>query len=213
MFFRLGLLVGILLLVCGTVLAEGDSVYRPELHLSAQLTEILKWTASVEPKISDDVQNASEIALVTGLCWKPASYLAISPEFKYISKGGTADSNESRPRLSLELSGPVGECKVALRNRFEYRMKESQDEYWRYRSRLKVSFPKIRTATPFIYEEIFYEFGDMDEYDANEAGLGLSIPLADKLTLEMDLRSCHTKSDGDWQEGDIHFLMKFKYSF
>ena len=92
-------------------------------------------------------------------------------------------------------------------------MKEDKDEYWRYRARAKVKFPKVGRVTPFLYEEAFYEFGDKDELNGNEAGLGVAIPLGDRLGLDVDLRCCHSRSDGPWGTGDIHLLTVFKYDF
>lgn len=94
-------------LMCGRASADSDFVYRPELALSGPVRDALRWTASLEPQITSDAQQAGEIALVGGLCWRPASILAVSPQFMWVTKGSDADSNEARPRLDLELFGPV----------------------------------------------------------------------------------------------------------
>lgn len=197
----------------GGAAADGDFVYRPELALSGPMAESIRWTASLEPQITSDVQQAGEISLVGGLCWRPTGYLTVAPQFKYVTKGVDADSNESRPRLAVELAGKAGPCKIALRNRFEYRMKEDQDHYWRYRARVKITLPKVGTVTPFVYEEVFHEFGDKDELNGNEAGLGVGLPLGDQLSLVLDLRLCHSRSGGQWGTGDVHLLTVLKYLF
>ncbi|MCJ7615641.1 MAG: DUF2490 domain-containing protein [Desulfobacterales bacterium] len=201
------------LIGCDFALAEDDFVYGPEFAMSGPMRGSVKWALSLEPKITSDAQQAGEIALVGGVCWNPTDYLAITPEFMYVTKGSSADSNESRPRLGLELSGTAGVCKIALRNRFEYRMKEGADEYWRYSVRVKLTFPKIAEATPFVYEELLYEFGDKDELNGNEAGLGFGLPLADDLGITVDLRFCHSKSEEEWGTGDVQLITTFKYSF
>lgn len=194
------------------LLADGDFVYRPELHISGPLAETVKWEAALETKIKSDARKASEIWLVAGVNWEATSYLTIIPEFIYITKGGNAALSEHRPRLSFEVGDEIGVLELDLRCGFEYRMKEDRDEYWRYRFRVNLEFPRIGSVTPFAYDEIFYEFGDKDELDRNEAGVGTGIPLGDNLGLTVDLRCCHVKSEGDWA-ADIHLLTTFEYSF
>ncbi|SMC20365.1 Protein of unknown function [Desulfacinum hydrothermale DSM 13146] len=141
------------------------------------------------------------------------AHVTVEPQFKYVTKGKDGNSNESRPRISLELDDKAGPFKIAVRNRFEYRMKEHKDAYWRYRARAKVKFPKVARVTPFLYEEVFYEFGDKDELDGNEAGVGAGIRLGNRLALDVDLRCRHSKHGGRWGTGDIHLLTVLKYDF
>ncbi len=197
----------------GSAASDSEVTYRPELALSGPVAEGLRWTWGVEPYITSDVQRAGETSLIAGLSWRATDHLTVAPSFKYVSKGADADSNESRPRIAAEVAGKAGPFKVALRNRFEYRMKEGRDDYWRYRARVKITFPKIGNVKPFIYEEVFHEFGDADELNGNEAGLGVGIPLADRLSMTVDVRLCHSKSGGEWGTGDVELLTVIKYSF
>ena len=96
------------LIGCDLALAEDDFVYRPEFAVSGPLRDSVKWALSVEPKITSDAQQAGEISLVGGFCWNPTGYLAVTPQFQYVTKGSSADSNELRPRLALELLGTAG---------------------------------------------------------------------------------------------------------
>lgn len=199
-------------LMCGGAMAD-TFVYRPEVALSGPLREELRWTASLEPQIPIDSRHDGEIALVGGLCWRPSAYLAVSPQFMYRRYDDDLGFTELRPRFDLEFFGPGELRRVGFRNRFEYRMKEAQDGYWRYRGRLKVKLPKCWDFTPFLYDEVFYEFGDKNELNGNEAGVGVTVPLADSLKLTVDFRVCHAISDGDWSTGNRHLLTTFEYSF
>jgi len=196
-----------------TVTVAGDFVYRPETALSGPIADQLRWTASWEPHITSNVQQAGETSLVGGLSWKPMNHVAVASQFKQVSKGANANSNESRAYITLELNGKTGPFTLAVRNRSEYRMKEGKDNYWRYRARFKIKFPKIGTVAPFLYEEVFYEFGDRDELNGNEAGIGAGLPLGDRIGLVVDLRYRQSKSDGRWGNGDINLLTVLKYSF
>ena len=206
-------LIAVCMSVSAGAVADDDFAYRPEFALSGPISDDVRWTASLEPQITSDAQQAGEISLVGGLCWRPTSYLSVIPQFKYVTKGADADSNESRPRLAVELARTAGSFKLAVRNRIEYRMKEDKDEYWRYRARVKVKCPKVGTVTPFLYEEAFYEFGDKDELNGNEAGIGVGLPLGDRISLEADLRFLHSRSEGEWVTRDMHLLTVLKYSF
>lgn len=207
------LMLVVCLTFCTRALAGSDFVYKPEFCLSGPITDEVRWTASIEPKLISDAQQAGEISLVGGLCWKPITHVKVVPQFKYAAKGADANSTELCPRIALELDGNAGPFNIALRNRFEYRMKENADDYWRYRVRVKVKFPKIGSVTPFLSEEVFYEFGDKDKLNGNEVGVGVCIPLADRLNLDTELRCCHSKSDDRWRTGDVQLLTAFKYDF
>jgi hypothetical protein len=193
--------------------ADGDFVYRPELALSGPVWDTLRWTASLEPQIASNVQQSAEIALIGGFCWRPVSYLAVGPQLMYVTKGSNPDSTELRPRLDLEICGPGVLRKIAFRNRFEYRMKEDKDEYWRYRARVKAKLPECGQFTPFLYDEVFYEFGDKNELNGNEGGVGVAIALADRVKLTVDFRLCYSRSEDSWGTGNRQLLTTFEYSF
>lgn len=216
--FLLRLFAGIVLcavslLPCERSLAGGDFVYRPELAVNGPIAGSLRWAVSLEPQITSNVQQSAEVDLIGGLCWRPAPYVSIWPQFMYVTKGANPDSNEVRPRLDLELFGPGEWKKVGFRSRFEYRMKENQDEYWRYRGRIKVKLPELGQFTPFFYDEVFYEFGDKDMFNGNEGGIGVAIALADKVKLTVDYRLVFSRKGEEWGTGCNHLLTTFEYSF
>jgi hypothetical protein len=206
-------IVACLMLLASPVFAKNDFVYRPEFDMIGPITDTLKWIAIIDPRMNNDGEAADEIGLSAGVSWLPAKWAVVTADYKYITKGGTDKKNEGRPRFAVELSAPIGKFSVAVRGRAEYRMKENQDEYWRYRGRIKIKFPKIGKITPFIYEEIMYEAGDIDETDRNEAGGGISIPLRKDFGLDIDLRFQNNKVKGDWEAADKHLLTVFKYTF
>ena len=92
-------------------------------------------------------------------------------------------------------------------------MKEGKDDYWRYRARVKLKFPETMGLKPFLYEEAFYEFGDKDDWNGNEAGCGFGIPLRDGLELVLDFRICHSLQDDSWGEGTLNVLSSFQVTF
>ena len=92
-------------------------------------------------------------------------------------------------------------------------MKEDQDGYWRYRARLKAKLPEYGRFTPFLYDELFYEFGDKNDLNGNEAGVGITIALADRVKLTVDFRLCNSIREGTWRPANRHLLTVFEYSF
>jgi hypothetical protein len=197
----------------GNATIAGEFQIRPEYALSGPVADELRWSASLEPLLDSDAQQADEIALVGGLNWKPIDHVAITPQFMYVTKGADASSNESRPRIALELDGKAGPLKIAVRNRIEYRMKEGKDDCWRYRGRVKVKFPTIGTVTPFLYDELYYEFGNIDELNKNETGGGVGIPLDDQLGLDVDVHYYRSKRDGEWDSGNVCLRTLLNYAF
>jgi len=196
-----------------SVFAGGDFVYRPEFSMTGPISDRFKWAAAVTSKISIDAQASDEIAFIAGLLYKPNRNMTLSSDIKYITKSGTHEKNEFRPRFCMELFSPAGKFKVALRNRFEYRMKEGENNFWRYRVRIELEFSKIKLATPYLFGEIFYEFGEVDELNRNESGGGMNIPLSNALGLDIELMFQNNKKNDDLETTNIHFFTKFKYDF
>ena len=193
-------------------MAASDFVYRPETAFSGSFCSKISWGASVEPEISNHAQQISCISIVGGISWSPTSYLSLTPQLLYAAKGTDANSNEIRPRLSVELNKKISAIKFAWRNRFEYRMKEDKDEYWRYRSRIKVKLPKYNNLSPYFYNEIYYELGDVDEYSHNAAGIGVGIPLKGNVSLKVDFQLNHSRGVDKWEKGDLHLITVLKLS-
>lgn len=198
----------------GAIWAGVDNLcYRPEFAMKGPLfLDNLKWGARLETIMKSDAREADCIALIGGLYWSPLDFLCLAPEYYDSAKGGTVQGNEQRIRLNAELSTKAGPLKLAWRNRFEYRMKEHDDNFWRYRSRFKVSFPKVYTVTPFVYEEPFYDF-QAEDWNGNEAGVGFTVPLAKDLSVNIDCRTVNARKNGSWGDTELHLLTTFNYSF
>ncbi len=72
--------------------------------------------------------------------------------------------------------------------------------------------PDLSISSPFLYHKIFYEFGDINERNSNESGLGAWVSLNPKIGINIDLRWVHQKRLEDWEVSDFRLLTNFKYS-
>jgi hypothetical protein len=191
---------------------ETDFVYKPEFALCGSCAEKGAWSLSLEPELTADAQQAGEVALVGEWGWLPADFLEFGPGLKYVAKGEDPHSNEVRPSLDIKFKLPAGECKLEIRNRIEYRIREGKNESWRYRGRIKVKLPRIGQARPFLYDEQFYDFSDNAGLNERRPGVGVAIPLGERLGLELDLRCVFTRDAGPWEAEAVQFLTVFEYS-
>jgi hypothetical protein len=206
------LIVFFYMVLGSSAFAEGDFTYRPGFTITAPISSHFKWIGAITSKLSIDAEASDEIAFITGAIYKPIRNMTLSSDIKYITKNESGEKNESRPRFCLEFSYPTKKFKVALRNRFEYRMEEGKDNYLRYRARMKLELPKIIQTSPYFFEEIFYEFGAVDKLSRNESGVGLMIPFFNKTRLDIEFMFQNNKKDGGWQAPNLHFFTKLKYN-
>lgn len=72
--------------------------------------------------------------------------------------------------------------------------------------------PKIMRTSPYFFEEIFYEFGDVDALIRNESGVGMMIPFFKAARLDLEFRFQNNKNGGAWKAANIHFFTKLKYN-
>ena len=87
---------------------------------------------------------------------------------------------ENRPStFNATMLWAIGPKIVSDRNRAEYRFRQAQDDFWRYRN-LKPRRPVAKAGPrsqlqPYVADEIYYDF-DAHERNQNRACGGLSAP-------------------------------------
>lgn len=90
------------------------------------------------------------------------------------------------------------------RSRLEYRIKEDDDNSWRYRNKLSVDLPFKWTKLniqPYIADEIFYNF-DENTLNRNRAYAGFKILFLENLRGEIYYMHQSTKSS-EWKGCNI----------
>lgn len=114
-----------------------------------------------------------------GLDIRVNKYLQLTPSYVYRRATPQRNSKEYEHRLRFDatLSKSWKHFGIKDRNRIEYRIRHSRADSVRYRNRFTFSFPIKKDGkeviTPFIAEEIFYDF-TAKEFTQNEVSIGFS---------------------------------------
>ena len=111
---------------------------------------------------------------------------------------------ESKPEVRAIFGWAAGKIKFKDRNRLEYKISEGSSKY-RYRNRLKASFPLISENTGItcsLYNEFFYDFSAND-YNQNRAGFNFSREFSKHLELVLGYMSISEKSGGNWSSINV----------
>lgn len=201
------------LFIASHVVAGNNLAYRPDINISGPIKNNIRWISASEPYLVLTGRKSDHLSFIGGIQWNPVSWISVMSQIKYTRDRDPHAPNEIRPRMSVEVTDNRVVFKFAYRNRLEYRMIENQDARFRYRGRVKISFTGFERISPFVYEEIFYEFGDIQSYNSNESGIGVWIPLGSQFGLNLDFRWVHIRQLGQWQLGDLKLLTVFSFAF
>lgn len=184
-------------------------------------------------KYGDGMREFYEQETILLLGWKAADWLKLgagygeiqtrknTPRFEEMGKNGAepyeeaADhywSRESRPLAEATFIREPGGWRIADRNRFEWRDKEGQSGYLRYRNRLQVVAPWKWTAwqiAPFASGEVNYEDSDAlaasDRLNRTRWTAGLQMKPMKTLQLSPALFYETNKKNGEWT--DLYTLL------
>ena len=190
-----------------------EFVYRPQFAMKGIVFSNSFWEFAIEPYLEKQLQEAEKIALVAGICWEPHPLIFLSPQLKYYARGTSPDENEFRPRMSIYLESAKQSIQFSIRNRFEIRVRENDENFWRYRLRLKVKYALFPDVILYAHEEIFYKFGNDNEIHDNRIGCGLCTDLNEDMKLIIEYRFDHERKRGHWRFDEAHLLTTFSYSF
>jgi len=179
-------------------------------------------------KYSNDFNQYYEQETVVFLNWTATAWLKIGVGYKEINTripvayfielegdGGVeyvevedhSWVRESRPHAQAEFRGKVAGWKWSNRNRFEWRDKEWQKAYLRYRNRLKVTGPWRWTGwkvAPFASMELFFEDDALrpssDRFDRTRWTAGLTMKPTKHLQLSSAVFIERNKKIGIWTD-------------
>ena len=112
---------------------------------------------------------------------------------------------ENRPHVNLTIKDTLCGLAVSNRSRFEFRDKEHDRDYWRYRNKLTLAAPDPMTALhikPYVAQEFFINLdpSDFDQYRIY-AGFVLNITRAASLDLHYVWDT--EKSGRRWQDINV----------
>lgn len=135
-----------------------------------------------------------------------ADWLSVGVGYKRIfAKPGDDWEVEDRPMFNAAVKTKVYGFGVTNRSRFEYRMPEDEEQFWRYRHRLTVTSPVTFTPLeilPYTAGEVFYSF-DGQGFNQQRLYGGVFIPLHEKVRLELFYIWKLDKEDDEWHDTNV----------
>jgi len=125
-------------------------------RLSLSINGILRFGRNVSRPVDERIG--------VGFSYRINRYFSLTPDVFYRSAQpfkGRRDY-ESRFRFAVVLENKWKTFSLADRNQIEYRLRNSRQDTVRYRNRLRFDYPLIKAKkelfTPFVSDEIFYDF-------------------------------------------------------
>jgi hypothetical protein len=142
------------------------------------------------------------------LFFKPNKHVSFGPGYRYqrLSPVRERLTYEHRLMLHATLSFDLPKkLRLSDRSLYEYRWRSSRPDTARYRNRIVLERPfrlAQRTFTPYIMEEVFYDFS-LDKFSRNRLAVGVKKRLAKHFTLDLHLMR---QSDGTIRPGDLNVI-------
>lgn len=179
---------------------DGDWVYKSKYGVSFPIVEKLEAAVKTEFRFEDDMSKHYYSYGDAGLYYDWLDWLEVSGNYRYIRSDGGDWTTENRPYGNAKLKWKWGVFKFSDNNRLEYRNREDKDDLWRYRNKLKISYPLKWTKleiSPFASGEIFYDF-DASQMNKYRLEGGISMKLIKSLKLNVSYQYDNKKKKGDW---------------
>ena len=207
---------------------DGDSQAWIKLGLSGKLLSNVTVKAESEFRYGDDASEFYEQYTLLGVDYTATEWLKIGLAHQEIASlkqtanwsqkvtdgmetyskvSDTYWTQEERPTLDITLSEKLAGCGLEDRVRVEYRMKENEDEYFRYRNRIKAKTPWKWTEykiNPYTAWEVYYSDKDTDpDWDRHRFYAGATFNLYK--ALKADLYYCLQRDlkSGDWTDVNV----------
>lgn len=188
-------------------------------------TDSVSWKAAADWKLTwseehyfkDDAgdyyyQEQNIGVIYSGL----AKWLDLGLDYKHVIQEISPNKwkREERPHVNATLKFNLGGYSISDRNRFEYRIREDQTDYWRYRNLLTVKLPVKWTRQeiqPLVSDEIHV---DLSHQEVNEIRLmpGFAFKITKNLNAEIVYMWRRVKSSGVWSTNNATW-MRLKLEF
>jgi hypothetical protein len=198
--------VAVFIICTASVHADSDWVYKSKYGLSLPISEKWESTVKSEFRFEDDMSEHYYSYVDGGLVYGATEWLQIGGNFRYIKyKSGEEWLGENRPHLNMKIKWEWKGFEFSDNNRIEYRNRQSEDDLWRYRNKLKIQYPLEDSGlrvTPYISEEIFYDF-HAEQRNKNRLEGGISLQLSDNIKLYTAYQLDSNRNDDGWTDANV----------
>jgi len=195
--------------------ADTDWAYKSKYSVSFPIFD--KWEGSVisESRYKDDMSDHYYSHLDVALSYDFLDWLEIGTNYRYISR--TTDDGwrrENRPSIYAELKWSWADFEISNNNKLEYRIREGNEDIFRYKNKLKIEYPVEWTElkiSPYVSEVIFCDF-DAGQLNGYRLEAGFSMQLLKNSELCVAYQFGNDKKSDDWT--DTNYLITYlKISF
>ena len=194
---------------------NGDWQFWNTDSVEYKINKQLKAKAETEFYFGDDMGEWYYRHIDLGLSYKATDWLELGANYRYLQEKKSDEwMDENRPHGNATLSGTLGPVTLSDRNRFEYRIREAADDFWRYRNRFRVSAAKGWTRfqlQPYVDDEVFYDFNE-HERNQNRVSAGVVTRWASMFKTELYYMLQSSKKSGEWNDTNILGL-NLKFAF
>jgi hypothetical protein len=204
-----------LFLLSSFAYADADWTYKSKYSVSFPVID--KWDGSVisESRYKDDMSDHHYSHLEVALSYDFLDWLEIGTNYRYISR--TTDDGwrrENRPSIYAELKWNWADFEFSNNNKLDYRIREDNEDIFRYKNKLKIEYPAEWTAlkiSPYASEEIFCDF-DIGQLNGYRLEAGFSMQLMKNSELCIAYQFGNDKKSDEWT--DTNYLITYlKISF
>lgn len=204
-----------LFLFSSFVYADADWAYKSRYSVSFPIID--KWEGSVisESRYNDDMSDHYYSHLDVALSYEYLEWLEIGTNYRYVSRA-TDDGwrRENRPSINAEVKWSWADFEFSNNNKLEYRIREANEDIFRYKNKLKIEYPVEWTAlkiSPYVSEVIFCDF-DVGQLNGYRLEAGFSMQLLKNSEFCIAYQFGNDKKSDDWT--DTNYLITYlKISF
>lgn len=196
--------------------AKGDSrwEYWTSFCVSESVNDNLTINFSPELRYRGGASGHYYTHFDMGLDWKVNNWLVLGSYYRHVEEKKNDEWEiEKRPHFNATVKGRLFGLDISNRGRLEYRIKDNDDESFRYRNKLTVKLSKMTEfeIQPYVADEPFYDF-DADEFNKNRLYAGFNLNIYKKLKADVYYILESQRRDSHWSEINI-FGINFKYPF
>lgn len=190
-----------------TMPPENDNQFWNETQLVVWSNEKNEFAINGLLRIGRDFSHPTDERIGFSHTYKPSKYLSLTGSYLYRAAQPVANSKsyENRFIAAATLNLPLKyKFKLADRNQFEYKSRNSRRDTWDYRNRLRVDREiaiKGTKITPFSFVEVYYN--ERDKWYRSRIALGLHKQFAKKIIGEIFYLR---QNDGVTHPGNLNIL-------